>query len=181
MKPRQRDLYSRALVALAASPPQGATLREVAVALEIYDSSARQALMRLVRDGVVALTGGRYRATPSRRSALELERAQYDVDPKEFLRITMRISPAVKLAAFDPQHGTLHLLVDPAADASALVRFWETIARAAGVTVLEHSGHLTMGTTVEDIRRRRTLREQISRARLLKGDIDTVLPLPGAS
>lgn len=177
MKTRQRDLYSRALVALAASPPGGATLREVAVALETYDSSARQALLRLVRDGVVARAGGRYRATPSRRSALELERAQYEVDPEEFLRIATRISPAVELAAFDPQRGTLHLLIDPAADPSALVRLRATVARAGGVTVHEHPALLTMGTTVEDIQRRRTLREQISRARLLKGDIDKALPL----
>lgn len=177
MKSRRRDLQLRALVALAASPPEGATLREVAVALESYDSSARQALLRLVRDGVVALTGGRYRPTPTRRSALELERAQYEVDPEEFLRIATRISPAVELAAFDPPRGTLHLLMDPAADASALVRLRETIARAAGVTVHEHPAHLTMGTTVEDIQDRRMLRAQISGAKLLKGDIDKALPL----
>lgn len=177
MMTRRRNLYPRALVALAASPPEGATLREVAVALETYDSSARQALLRLVRDGVVARADGRYRATPSRRSALELERAQYEVDPEEFLRIATRISPAVELAAFDPQRGTLHLLVDPAADPSALVRLKATVARAGGVTVHEHPALLTMGTTVEDIQRRRTLREQISRARLLKGDIDKALPL----
>ncbi|MDO8466259.1 MAG: nucleotidyltransferase domain-containing protein [Gallionella sp.] len=83
----------------------------------------------------------------------------------------------MKLAAFDPRHATVHLLLDPAADASALVRLRETIARATGVTVHEHPAHLTMGTTVEDIQRRRTLREQISRVRSLKGDIDQALPL----
>ena len=177
MKARQRDLYLRALVALAAAPPAGATLREVAVALGTYDSSVRQALVRLVRDGVVARTDGRYRATPARRSALELERARYEVDPEELLRIATRISPAVELAAFDQRRGTLHLVVDPAADPAALVRLRETVARAGGVTVHEHPAHLTLGTTVEDIRRRRTLREQLSRARPLKGDLDRALPL----
>jgi predicted nucleotidyltransferase len=177
MKSRRRDLYPRALIALAASPPAGAALRDVATALETYPSSSRQALRRLVRDGVAALVGGRYQLTASRRSGLELERAQYEVDPDGFLRIATRASPAVELAAFDPEDRTLHLVMDPAADPSDAVRLRETIERVAGVTVDRHQGLLTLGTTVEDIQRRRALRDLISRARLLKGDIDRALPL----
>lgn len=174
---RRRGLYQRALVALEALPPTGATLREVSDALGTYDSSARQALLRLVRDGVAAVTGARYRGVPSRRSALELERAQYDIDRAELLGIAARISPAVELAAFDRQSGTLHLLTDPLADPSTLVRLRETIARVAGVTVREHPSLETAGTTIEDIERRRALRGEISRAELLKGDLDKTLPL----
>ncbi|MGH2799549.1 MAG: nucleotidyltransferase family protein [Thermoleophilaceae bacterium] len=177
MKTRSRDLYARALVAVAASPPEGASLRAVAVALETYDSSARQALGRLVRDGVAALVAGRYRITSLPRSGLELERARYEVDPESYLRIVTRISAAVELAAFDPEARKLYLVTDPAADPSALVRLKEAIARVPQVAVDQHEALRTMGTTVEDLQRRRTLREQISRARLLKGDIDRALPL----
>jgi len=174
---RQRDLYPRALVALQAGPPEGASLRHVAHALETYDSSARQALMRLIRDGVAAVVGARYRLTPSRRSTLELERAQYAVDAEDLLGIATRISPAVELAAFDPVRERLDLVTDPAADPSALLRLKETIGRVAGVTVREHSTFGIGGTTLEDIEKRRALRAEISGARLLKGDIDKALPL----
>jgi len=177
MRRRQRDLYLRALVALAASAPDGATLREVAVALGAYDSSVRQALLRLVRDGVAAFLDGRYGATRSERTALELDRARYAVGLEEHLRITTRISPAVELAAFDPRSATLHLLLDPAADPAALVRLRECLARAGPVAVREHPERSRVGTTVEDLEERRTLRTQLQGMRLLKGNLDTALPL----
>lgn len=177
MRKRQRDLYPRALLALAASAPEGVTLREIAAALGAYDSSVRQALLRLVRDGVAALIDGRYAATRSERTAIELGRARYDVGLEELLRITTRISPAVELAAFDLRSATLHLLLDPAADPAALVRLRESLARAGHVAVREHPERSRVGTTVEDIDERRTLRRQLEGMRLLQGDLDTALPL----
>ena len=177
MTTRQRDLYLRTLVALSAAAPGGSTLREVAAALDTYDSSARQALVRLVRDRVAARTNDRYRVTPSRRSALELERAQYEVGSEDFLRIATRANPAVELAAFDPQRRTLHVLADPAADPAALLRLKQTVGRVEGVTVYEHPPALTLGTTIEDIQARRALRAQLAPARLLKGDLIKSLPV----
>lgn len=177
MRKRQRGLYPRALLALAASGPDGAILRQVAAALDAHDSSVRQALLRLVRDGVAAVVHGRYAATRSERTALELDRTRYGVGHEELLRITTRINPAVELAAFDPRSATLHLLLDPAADPAALVRLRESIARAGGVTMREHPERSRVGTTVEDVEVRRALRAQLAAARLLKGDLDKALPL----
>lgn len=181
MRQKGRDLYHRALVALAVAPPPGATLREIAAALDTYDSSARQALVRLVRDRVAARADGRYLVTSSRRSALELERAQYEIDPEDFLRIATRASPVVELAAFDPQRRTLHVLADPAADPAALLRLRETVGRVEGVTVHQHPPALTLGTTIEDRQARRALRAQLARAVLLKGDLVKSLPVRGPS
>jgi len=130
-----------------------------------------------VRDGVAALVDGRYRATQSERTALELDRARYEVGPEELLRVATRISRAVEHAAFDPRSATLHLLLDPAADPAALVRLRETVARAGRVTVREHPERMRTGTAVEDVEERRGLRARLSRARPLKGDLDRTLPL----
>lgn len=177
MKIRQQNLYSQVLVALMGAPPDGATLREIATALETYDSSVRQALLRLVRDGVVARADARYSRTTSPRSALEIERARYTIVPEDLIRIATRMSPAVQLAAFDAPRRTLHLVLDPAADAAAVVRLRQTLALASAVAVREHPAEITMGTAIEDVERRRTLREMLSRARVLKGDIVKTLPV----
>lgn len=177
MKVRQQNLYSQILVALTAASPDGATLREIATALETYDSSVRQALLRLVGDGLVARADARYSRTTSPRSALEIERARYTIVPEDLIRIATRMSPAVQLAAFDPQRRTLHVILDPAADPAAVVRLRQALARAADVAVREYPVEMTMGTTIEDVERRRVLREALSRARVLKGDIVRTLPV----
>ncbi|HEX4743266.1 MAG TPA: nucleotidyltransferase domain-containing protein [Candidatus Limnocylindria bacterium] len=175
MTTRQRDLYHRALVAVAAAPRPGATLREVAAALEAYDSSAQQALFRLVDDGVVARADGRYRLKPSRRSALELERSQYELDTERLLRIATRINRAVQVATFDPGRQTLHVILDPTADPAAVRQLRDTVARLEGVRLQEHPELLTLGTTVEDLDARRALRARLARGRPMKGDLDEVL------
>lgn len=174
---RQRDLYLRAIVALSAAPPGGLTLRECAAALEAYDSSVRQALLRLVDDGVVSASGARYALKETRRTELELERAQFELDAAEMLRLAVRSNPAVELAAFDARARTLHLLTDPAAEPSAVVRLREAIGRVPDIATRERSSAEVLGTTVEDVERRRALRTEIARARLLKGDVDKALPL----
>lgn len=174
---RQRDLYLRALVALSVAPPGGVTLRECAHALDAYDSSVRQALMRLAGDGIASTTGSRYTIKPSRRSDVELERAQFALSPTDIVRIATRTSPAVELAAFDPQHRTLHLVISPAADPSAVVRLREAIGRVADLTTREYSPAELGGTTVEDIERRKSLRAALARAELLRGGLDKTLPL----
>lgn len=174
---RQRDLFLRVLLALSSAPPTGLTLRECAHALGAYDSSVRQALVRLVDDGVVSAAYGRYAVKSSRRSELELERAQFELNAEEMVRVATRASSVVELVAFDPQRRTLHLVIDPAADASAVLRLREALGRMPELVIREHSAGELRGTAVEDVERRAALRREIAGARVLKGEIERTLPL----
>lgn len=175
---RQHDLYLRALVALSAAPQDGLTLRECARVLGAYDSSVRQALVRLVvDDGVVSTADGRYVIRSSRRSELELERARFELDTEEILRLVTRASRVVEFSAFDPRSRTLHLVLDPAADASAVLRLREVLGQIPDLTIREHAAAELGGTTVEDAGRRAALRREIAGTRLLEGDIERTLPV----
>lgn len=174
---RQRHLYLRALLALSGGPPTGLTLRDCARALGAYDSSARQALARLADDGLASLAESRYVLTPTRRSALELERAQFELATEEIVRTVCRASPGVELGAFDPSRRTLYLVLDPGADASALVRLREALGRVPDLILRQYSSAELSGTTIEDEDRRRALRIEIARAHVLKGEIERALPL----
>lgn len=174
---RQRDLYLRALLTLSAAPSNGLTLRECARVLGAYDSSVRQALVRLVDDDVASTAKDRYAIRSSRRSELELERARFELDTEEILRLATRASGVVELAAFDPRSRTLHLVIEPAPDASAVLRLREVLGRIPELAIREHSAADIDGTTVEDAGRRTALRREIAGARLLQGDVESTLPV----
>lgn len=175
---RQRHLYLRALFALSAAPPNGLTLRECARTLGAYDSSVRQALVRLVDDGVAFTAEERYAIRSSRRSELELERAQFELDTEEILRVATRASRVVELSAFEPRSRTLHLVIEAAPDAPAVLRLREVLGRIPELAIREYAAAELGGTTVEDAERRAALRREIAGARLLTGDIARTLPLP---
>lgn len=176
MSVRQRALAVRALVALSAAPA-GLTLREGARVLNAYDSSARQALLRLVDHGLASRADSRYVLTRSRRADIELERAVFELGPAEILRIVTRASPAAELAAFDARSRILHLVTDAAAEPPASQRLHVALRRLGDVRVSEHSTVDVAGTAVEDVERRRAIRDAIAAAELLKGDLDRTLPI----
>jgi len=139
-------------VALAASSPDGVSLRDLSAALETYDSSARRALSGLIS----------YCARSSSKTSCGARHGS--IRPWSSRARARAKSPARDLSG---RAGGCIRAGAPARDHHA----------CPGRDRARASSGAIEGTTVEEIEERRALRAEISRGRLLKGDLDKTLPL----
>lgn len=165
----------RLLVALTQAPDGGSSLRELARGVGVADSTALEALRRLVTEGLATVERAhgrpRYRPSGSERErharALALDALPRD----EVIGIVARANPAVEFAALD-RSGLLAVKSDRAhpRDEKRFTDLLGSVVRDAPVVNQYHAD------VVRTLRDDRSLRDRALRARVLKGRVDRSLP-----
>lgn len=165
----------RLLVALTQAPEQGLSLREIARSMELADSTALEALRKLVAGGLATVERGRgrprYRPSGSERERLARAFALGTLPRDQVVAIVVRASPAAEFAAVD--RGGLIVVKSDRARPGDARRLAELLAAVApGIPVVDAYHADVVRTLAGD----RSLRDRALRARTLKGRVDRSLP-----
>lgn len=165
----------RLLVALMQAPEGGLSLRELARSVGLANSTALEALRKLVAGGLVTVDRARgrprYRPSGSERERLAGALALGLLPRDETLGIAVRASPAVEFAALD--RGGLIVVKSDRAHPGDTKRLSELLSSVApGVPVVD-AYHADVVRTLRDDR---SLRDRALHAQVLKGGVDRSLP-----
>jgi predicted nucleotidyltransferase len=175
---RHRRLSERLLLVLAGAG-RPLSLRELAHAVGVYDSSARYAVIRLVERAIVRHADGRYSLTAG-GDLLDFQvrhsvRAMGAVDA---LRLMVAPNRSIAFVSLRRGGATADVVLAQVVEPSDVLRLRELAKRYLGLELHEHEYRELQGTTVQDQAALGLLRQQITKGELVKGD-SARLPRPG--
>lgn len=165
----------RAALALTQGGERGLSLRELARALEVRDSSVQHALQVLREEGVVRTAEGarpRYRLGPGEGPRDVVRLAGRHLPVHAALAALTRANRAVELAAYRPDATTLYAVYGEAAEPEDELLLSEGLAMLLPLRLIAARHDLFIEETLRDV----SLRERVLRARILKGNIARSLP-----
>lgn len=165
----------RALAALTQRGRRGATLREVATAAGVGDSTAQHAVALLAADAVVGVSGRgrqrRYRLEERELTSDLLRLAGHYVAPEQLLGALVRANPAVEFAGLDDD-GLLVVFRErsTAVERLLLREAFEPLGLRTPLASFRHDD------LVERLAQRPVLRERALRSKILVGDLARSFP-----
>lgn len=167
----------RLLIALAQRGPDGASLRELATAAEVRDSSAQHALAALIHDGAARASGRRrerrYHLTAGGLTEDLLRLARRYLSPEDTLGTLVRANPGVEFASYRASPPELIVVyANDAADADE-VRVQRMAGLVAPGVVLREARH---DQVVEAILEDPGVRRRALAGKILKGRPERSLP-----
>jgi predicted nucleotidyltransferase len=175
---RQRRLPERLLLVLAAAG-RPLSLRELANAAGVYDSSARYAVVRLVERNIVRHTDGRYSLTAGGELLdFELRHSIKEVGAADAMRLIAAPNSSVVFVSLRRGGGAADVVLSQVVEPSDVLRFRELAKRYLRLDLREHEYRELQGTTVHDQAALGRLRQEITKGQLVKGD-SARLPRPG--
>lgn len=165
----------RAVLALTQAGDRGLSLREIARAIGVADSSAQHAVGTLVQeDGVSVLEGGRPRYKLATSDAAQhLARFAIVYLPRAVaLTALVRANGAVEFAAYAAAAATLYVVYAEDADPADELSLTRALASIPALRVVAARHDLFVEATLREA----TLRERVLRGRILKGSAARSLP-----
>lgn len=175
---RCRRLRERLLLVLAAVG-RPLSLRELANATGVYDSSARYAVIRLVERNIVRHADGRYSLIAGGDLLdFELRQSIKELGAADALRLIAAPNSSIAFVALRRGGGAADVVLSEVAEPSEVLRFRELAKRYLGLDLREHEYRELQRTTVQDQVALGQLREEITKGQLVKGDFER-LPRPG--
>lgn len=175
---RHRHIAERLLLVLAGAHGP-LSLRELARAAGIYDSSARYAALRLVERGLVRRAGELYELAVS-GAVLDhaLERAVLAVGSVEALHLVAAPNSSIAFASIARDRTSADVVLSENVEPREVVRLRDLAKRYLNLELKEHQYRELLGTSVEGQGTLLRLRERLAAGQLVKGD-RTHLPRPG--
>lgn len=175
---QQRRLGERLLLVLAGAD-RPLSLREIARAAGVYDSSARYALLRLVERALVTHTYGRYSlAAGGQLLDFEIRHAVRALGAVDALRLIAAPNSSVAFLSLRRDGASADVILSEVVEPSEVLRLRKFAKRYVDLDLHEHEYRELQGTTVEDQVALARLRQRIAEGRLVKGDLAR-LPRPG--
>lgn len=168
----------RMLLALTQRGPEGASLRELARATQVRDSSAQHALATLIEDGSARASGTRhdrrYHLIEGELAGDLLRLARHYQTPEEALGTLVRANPGVEFATYDASERELIVVYANDAGDADEARLQRTVGQvSAPPIVLRDARHDQM---VEAILQDPGARERALAGAILKGRPERSLP-----
>ena len=159
---RQRRLPERLLLVLAAAG-RPLSLRELANAAGVYDSSARYAVVRLVERNIVRHTDGRYSLTAGGELLdFELRHSIKEVGAADAMRLIAAPNSSVVFVSLRRGGGAADVVLSQVVEPSDVLRFRELAKRYLRLDLREHEYRELQGTTVHDQAALGRLRQEIT-------------------
>jgi predicted nucleotidyltransferase len=165
------------LVLAAAGRPL--SLRELANAAGVYDSSARYAVVRLVERNIVRHTEGLYSLTAGGELLdFELRHSIKELGAADAMGLIAAPNSSIAFVSLGRGGRPAHVVLSQVVEPSDVLRFRELVKRYLSLELHEHEYRELQGTTAQDQAALGQLRQQIAKGELLKGE-SARLPRPG--
>jgi len=175
---RQRRLSERLLLVLAGAG-RPLSLRELALAAGVYDSSARYAVIRLVERAIVRHADGRYSLTAGGDLLdFQLRHSIRATGAVDAMRLIAAPNSSISFVSLRRGGAAADVILSQVVEPSEVVHFRQLAKRYLGLELHEHEYRELQGTTVQDQTVLGLLRQQITKGELVKGD-SARLPRPG--
>ncbi|TME70980.1 MAG: hypothetical protein E6I48_14380, partial [Chloroflexi bacterium] len=175
---QHRRLAERLLLVLAGAI-RPLSLRELARAAGVYDSSARYALVRLVERAIVRRNNEQYSlAIGGELLDFELRHAVRALGAIEALRLIVAPNNSVAFLSARREATAAEVVLSQVVEPSEVLRLRSVAKQYLNLELHEHEYGELRGTTVEDQAALGRLRRQIAKGELVKGDL-AQLPRPG--
>lgn len=175
---QHRRLGERLLLVLAGAG-RPLSLRDLARAAGVYDSSARYAAFRLVARAIVRRIEGRYSlAAVGTLLGLELQHAVRALGAVETMRLIAALNNSIAFLSLRRDGAAADVVLSHVVEPSEVLRLRELARRYLDLELHEHEYRELQGTTIEDHAALAQLRQQVTKGQLVKGDPDR-LPRPG--
>jgi predicted nucleotidyltransferase len=155
------------------------SLRELARAAGVYDSSARYAVVRLVERAIVRHNDEGYSmAAGSELLDFELRHAVRALGATEALRLIAAPNRSVEFLSLRRDAASAEVVLSQAVEPSEVLRLRALAKQYLNLEPQEHQYRDLQGTTLEDQAALARLRQRIAGGQLVKGDLAR-LPRPG--
>jgi len=155
------------------------SLRELARAAGVYDSSARYAVIRLVERAIVRHNDERYSlAAGGELLDLELRRAVQALGAVEALRLIAAPNGSVAVVSLRRDSASAEVVLSQVVEPREVLRLRALAKQYLELELQEHEHRAFEGTTAEGQAALARLRRQIAGGQLVKGDLAR-LPRPG--
>jgi len=175
---QHRHLSDRLLLVLS-GVGRPLSLRELARAAGVYDSSARYAVSRLVERSIVRHGDGRYSLSAGGELMdFQLQQSIRVIGVVDALRLIAAPNSSIAFVSLRRIGAAADVILSQVVEPSDVVRFRQLAKRYLGLELHEHEYRELQGTTVQDQSVFGLLRERISKGELVKGELAR-LPRPG--
>lgn len=175
---RKRRLGERALLVLTGAG-RPLSLREIARAAAIHDSSARYALARLVERAVVRHADDRYSLKASGEVLdFEVRHAVRVLGVVDAMHLISAPNSSVTFVSLRLDGASADVVLAEVVEPIDVLRIRELSKRYLDLELHEHEYRELHGTTVEDQAALERLRQRIAQGQLVKGDLARI-PRPG--